>query len=203
MSELLPTVDLRTARVAVSGTGWLCLGSVEHQIRLLNVSLTGILAELNYDNQIPDFNDMYKTLQAAPGVDLYLPELRLAGEASVIRVELVKGGFHIGIEFRNLSYNIDELLYKRRTFRKNLTTNGLIQFKDDQYHFNTENVALGGMVIRILKRIDFETGTLARFACKQLDIAGEVLVVWGDRDYNSTLLGLQFIVKEKTEFPVS
>jgi hypothetical protein len=197
MVELLPDFDTRMARETLHGLGWLCIGSVEHQISLLNVSLTGILAELEYNDQVPDYYELLKSLQAAPLIDFYLPDMRLAGEAVVVRVESIKCGFQIGIEFRNLTSNIDELLYKRRVFRKNLIPHGQIFFNDGHYVFNTESVSVYGMVIRILNRIDFEIGRVTRFEFKQLDLQGEVQIIWGDRDYNSTLLGLQFLHKAR------
>ncbi|WP_347987877.1 PilZ domain-containing protein [Methylomonas sp. AM2-LC] len=197
MVELLPAFDTRMARETLHGLGWVCIGSVEHKISLLNVSLTGILAELQYNDQVPDYYELFKSLQAAPLIDFYLPEMRLAGEAVVVRVESIKCGFHLGIEFRNLTSNIDELLYKRRVFRKNLVSLGHIFFHDNHYSFNTESVSVYGMVIRILNRIDFEIGSVTRFEFKQLDLQGEVQIIWGDRDYNSTLLGLQFLQKAR------
>ncbi|MGD0959316.1 MAG: PilZ domain-containing protein [Methylomonas sp.] len=199
MIDLLTTLDKRPVREAVNASGLLSLGSVEHRIQLLNVSLTGFLAELEYDDRIQDFNNMLQALRATPVIDFYFPVKRLAGEAKVARVEVIEHGFRIGLEFCSLTYDIDELLYKRRAFQKHIRATGNVLFNGHHYTFKTENVSVYGMVIRILDRLDFETGSVMRFSFDQLELHGEVQVVWGDRDYNSTLLGVQFLHKVKSE----
>lgn len=194
-----PNVENRAYRKTLTGIGLIYLGSVEYEMRLLNVSLSGLLAELKYGGSVHDVKDMFQALQVSPVVDIYLPEMRLAGEAEVVRVEATEDGFQLGIEFRNLSYDIDNLLYNRRAYRKNMTAPGHIVFNDCDYAFNTENVSVDGLMIRILGRIDVETGAVTRFDFKHLELQGEVRVVWVERDYNSTLLGLQYLYIERDD----
>jgi len=193
MVESLPTLDDRSYRKNLTSTGLIYLGAVEHEIRLLNLSLTGLLAELKYDEHIHDVKDIFQALQVSTMIDIYLPDMRLAGEAEVVRVKPIDSGFHIGVEFRNLSYDIDNLLYNRKAYRKNMNAPGHIVFNDCDYTFQTENVSVYGLMIRIPGRIEVEAGTISSFDFKHLDLRGEVEVVWVDRDYNSTLMGLQYL----------
>lgn len=194
-----PNIEDRAYRKTLTGTGLIYLGSVEHEIHLLNISLTGLLAELKMDGLVNDIKDMFQALQVSPIIDIYLPEMRLAGEAEVVRAESTKEGIQIGIEFRNLSYDIDNLLYNRRAYRKNMTAPGHIVFNDFDYAFNTENVSVDGLMIRISGRVEVETGTVTHFDFKHLELQGEVQVIWVERDYNSTLLGLQYLHLERDE----
>lgn len=189
----------RIARDKVTYSGQICLGSVEYQVRIIDVSLNGLLAELDYDTLIPDYQDLRQALQNLPVIDLFLPELKVAGEANIVRLETIKSGFQLGIEFKHLSYHIDPLMFKRRVYRKNLGIAGQININDRDYNFLTEGISLSGMTVRIIGRVDDQTGSTCHFTFKQLDLQGEGQIIWLDRDYNSTLLGLQFVQKSKVD----
>lgn len=185
-----PNIENRAYRKNLSGTGLIYLGFVEYPIRLINLSLSGLLAELKVD---ADLKDMFEALRVSPVIDIYLPEMRLAGEAEVVRVDSTEGGFHLGIEFRNLTYDIDNLLYNRRAYRKNMTAPGHIVINNFDYSFTTENVSIDGLMIRIFGYIEVDAGTVAHFDFKHLELQGEVQVVWVDHDSDSTLIGLQYL----------
>lgn len=191
-----PNIENRAYRKNLTGTGLIYLGFVEHEIRLLNISLTGLLAELKLD---ADLKDMFEALQVSPVIDIYLPKMRLAGEAEVVRVDTTESGFNLGIEFRHLAYDIDNLLYNRKAYRKNLTAPGHIVFNGFDYAFNTENVSIDGLMIRIPGRIEVEAGTVTHFDFKHLELQGEVQVIWVEHDEVSTLLGLQYLHMERGE----
>lgn len=191
-----PNIENRAYRKSLTGTGLIYMGFVEHEIHLLNISLTGLLAELRLD---ADLRDMFEALQVSPVIDIYLPEMRLAGEAEVVRVDSTENGFHIGIEFRNLSYDIDNLLYNRRAYRKNMTAPGHIAINDFEYTFSTENVSIDGLMIRILGHVEVETGTVTHFDFKHLELQGDAQVVWVEPDHDTTLMGLQYIRLERDE----
>ncbi len=191
-----PNIENRAYRKSLKGTGLIYLGFVEHEIRVLNISLTGLLAELKLN---ADLKDVFEALQVSPVIDIYLPEMRLAGEAEVVRVDAIEGGFNIGIEFRNINYDIDNLLYNRRAYRKNMTAPGHIVFNGRDYAFNTENVSVDGLMIRVLGSIVVETGAISHFYFKHLELQGEAQVVWVERGASSTLMGLQYLRLERNE----
>ncbi|MGZ4998997.1 MAG: PilZ domain-containing protein [Methylomonas sp.] len=191
-----PNIENRAYRKSLASTGLIYLGFVEHEIRLLNISLTGLLAELKLD---ADLKAVFDALQVSPVVDIYLPEMRLAGEAEVVRVDSIEGGFNIGLEFRNLTYDIDNLLYNRRAYRKNLAAPGHIVVNGFEYSFTTENVSVDGLMIRILGIVDVESGTPVHFDFKHLELQGDAEVVWAEDGHNSTLMGLKYIRLERDE----
>lgn len=191
-----PNIENRAYRKNLTSTGLIYLGFVEHEIRLLNISLTGLLAELKLDANL---KDVFEALQVSPVIDIYLPEMRLAGEAEVVRVDAIENGFNIGLEFRNLTYDIDNLLYNRRAYRKNLTAPGHIVFNGHDYTFNTENVSVDGLMIRVLGIVEVEIGTLTHFDFKHLELQGDAQVVWVDHGPSSTLMGLQYLRLERDE----
>lgn len=183
----------RAYRKNLASYGMLYLGFQEHEIWVVNLSLSGLLAVLKVKPQVNGIKDIFTALQISPIIDFYLPEMRLAGEAEMVRAEAVEDNFEIAIEFRNLSYDTDNLLYSRRAYRKNMTAPGHIIFNNVDYDFVTENVSVDGLMIRMLGKIEVPNGTVAKFDYKHLNLEGEVKVVWIDHDDVSTLMGLQYM----------
>lgn len=199
MVESIATFNNRAYRKSLSGSGLIYLGAVEYEIKLRDLSLTGMLAELKSAASLPDIKDLFNAVQLSPVIDIYLPDLRLAGEAEIARVELTEDSFLIGLEFRHLSYDIDSLLYNRRAYRKAMTAPGHIVLNEVDYEFSTENVSVDGLMIRILGRLEVEVGTIARFEFKHLEIEGEAKVVWTERGFHSTVLGMQYQHLERSD----
>ncbi|TPQ25273.1 PilZ domain-containing protein [Methylomonas koyamae] len=183
----------RAYRKSLASHGLLYLGQEEHEILVLNLSITGVLTLLKVKPSFAGIKDIFRALQVSPIVDFYLPEINLAGEAEVVRAESVDAGFQIAIEFRNLTYDVDSLLYRRRAYRKSISAAGHIVFNDTDYAFNTENVSIDGIMIRMLGRIEVEEGTVTSFDFQELGEEGEAKVVWVEYDDISTLMGLQYL----------
>lgn len=194
----MPTIENHRAyRKNLASHGLLYLGFEEHEIWVVNLSVSGLLAVLKVQPQINGIKDIFHALQVSPIVDFYLPEMRLAGEAEVVRAEAAEDGFEIAIEFRNLSYDTDNLLYSRRAYRKNMTAPGHILFNNADYAFNTENVSVDGLMIRMLGRIEVVDGTVTDFDFPHLGLQGEAKVIWVEHDEISTLMGLQYLHMER------
>lgn len=196
-----PIAEKRAYRKNLRSTGLIYLGFEEHQFNVINLSVTGLLAELKYDTVAHDVKDIFRSLQVSPLVDIYLPDIRVAGEAEVVRVETVDGCVQVGVEFRNLSYDVDNLLYNRRAYRKNMTAAGQIIINETVYAFNTENVSVDGLMVRIPGQVDAKIGALVHFIFKHLDLQGEAEVIWVDRNGDSALLGLKYMHLKRDVIP--
>jgi hypothetical protein len=122
------------------------MGGEELEISVRNLSITGLLAELDDNIGIHDIKDVFKSVKLSPTIDLYLPEMHLAGEAEVVRADMIEGRIYLALEFRNVSYDVDNVLYKRKAYRKNMTAPGQIVFDGNKYDFNTKNVSVDGLM---------------------------------------------------------
>ena len=139
-------------------------------------------------------------IKGSPVIDIYLPEMGLAGEAEVVRADMGDGHIHLALEFRNLSYDVGNLLYKRKAYRKNMATSGQIVFNGKKYHFLTRNVSVDGLMILLQETIDVEEGTITIFDFKKLQLRGKIKVIWVDHGMDaSTLIGLQYVHMEKEQ----
>lgn len=201
MINVTPPTENRAYRKNLSSYGLIYLGFEEHPIKVINLSLSGFLAELRDNHPEHRIKDIFHSLQGSPRVEIYLPDMRIAGEAEVVRVEAEEGALLIGIEFRNLSYDIDNLLYNRRAYRKTMSALGEIVINGNDYVFTTQNVSVDGLMARIARRLDVRIGSQFRFGFKELDLEGEVEVVWVEHDESSTLLGLRYLHLERDFIP--
>jgi hypothetical protein len=201
MTNTIQIEENRAYRKNLSSQGLIYLGFEELPIKVINLSLSGFLAELSDKQPENRIKDIFNSLQVSPRVDIYLPDMRVAGEAEVARVEAVDGGLLIGIEFRNLSHDIDNLLYNRRAYRKNLSALGEVVIADNDYVFTTQNVSVDGLMVRIARVLDVEVGSRVAFSFKELQVEGEAEVIWVDVDEHTTLLGLRYVHLERDLFP--
>jgi hypothetical protein len=195
MSSML----LRPYRKNLTTHGLIYLAGEEQLITIKNISITGVLAQL--DNKVgkSDIKDIFNTLLASTIIDLYLPEMRLAGEVEVIRVDLQNDHILLALEFKHVNYDVNDLLYKRKAYRKNLPGLGHILFNSEYLEFQSVNVSVDGIMIRLAETIHVEPGVVTVFEFKQLELEGEIKVIWVDHlPDNGTLMGLQYVHMEKS-----
>ena len=191
--------EKRPYRKNLTSNGLIYLGEQELEISVRNLSLTGLLAELEDNASISDINDVFQSVKLSPVIDIYLPEMRLAGEAEIVRADMIDGQIYLALEFRNISYDVDNVLYKRKVYRKNMAAPGQIIFNEIKYDFNTLNVSVDGLSIRITENIEVKEGTVTIFDFKRLNLRGEIRVVWVENSDDATLMGLQYLHMEQND----
>jgi len=184
----------RPCRKSLTSCGLIYMGGEEQKITVINISITGVLAELNSNEKDIDVKDIFNILLTSTIVDLYLPEMRLAGEAEVVRVDVNNDRILLALEFKNIAFDIDKNLNKRKVYRKSMPDPGLILLNGQYLEFNTVNVSVEGLMIRLTESLSIEEGTITRFEFKRLDLKGEVAVIWVDAIPDAgTLIGLQYV----------
>ncbi len=184
----------RSCRKNLRSHGLIYMGEEEHKITVIDISITGVLAELNSNNKEIDVKDIFDMLLASTIIDLYLPEMRLAGEAEVVRVDVNNDYLLLALEFKNIAYDIDKNLNKRKAYRKNMPDPGQILLNGEYHEFNTVNVSVEGLMIRLAETISVEVGTITSFEFKRLELKGKVEVIWSDFTSDAeTLMGLRYV----------
>lgn len=184
----------RPCRKNLTSRGLIYMGGEEQEITVINISITGVLAELNSNKTDIDVKDIFNILLTSTIIDLYLPEMCLAGEAEVVRVDVHNDRILLALEFKNIAFDIDKNLNKRRAYRKSMPDPGLILLNGEYHEFNIVNVSVEGLMIRLPESLSVKEGTITLFEFKRLDIKGEVEVIWVDPISNArTLIGLQYV----------
>jgi hypothetical protein len=170
---------------------WCYINGKELEVSVINMSMTGMLIELNFrDSCLIDITDASKP----PIIDFYLPHLRLAGTAEVVRVTSNELSILLALKFKDITYNVDNLLYKRKVYRKNMSIAGKILLNNAYHDFQTVNVSVEGLMIRLAETVTIAAGLTTTFEFNDLNLKGEVAVVWTEADSEGkTLLGLKYI----------
>lgn len=187
------TEDNRSYRKSLSSHGFIYLNNKEREISVRNLSISGLLAELDSHKFISEVDEVFHAIESSITIDLYLPEMRLAGEADVVRTEKIAGHIYLALEFRSLTYDANNLLYKRKAYRKVLSAFGDIFFHGKPDTFSTENVSVDGLMIRLKESVDIEVGTITLFDFSQFGLEGKVKVIWIEKEGDGhTLIGLKY-----------
>jgi hypothetical protein len=188
----------RPYRKNLMSHGLIYMGEEEHGVTIKNLSINGVLAELNSNREDIDIKYIFNSLLVSTIIDMYLPEMRLAGEAEVVRADIEDGRILLALEFKNIAYDIDQNLNKRKAYRKSMPGPGKVILNGKYRIFNTVNVSVEGLMICLSEAISVEVGTITWFEFKRLELEGEVKVIWADRISNDqTLIGLQYANMEK------
>ena len=192
---------LRPYRKNLTTHGLIYLAGEEQTITVKNISITGVLAQLDSRVGKNDIKHIFNTLLSSTTViDLYLPEMRLAGEVEVIRVDMEEDHLLLALEFRNVTYDVNDLLYKRKAYRKNLPSPGHILFNGTYLEFTSVNVSVEGIMIKIHETVNVECGVVTVFEFKRLELEGEIKVVWIEHlPDGTTLMGLQYVHMERSQ----
>lgn len=194
LEEITMTEAKRSYRKSLTSHGLIYLAGEELKISVRNLSITGLLAELDANSVIKNIDEVFQAIESSHIVDLYLPEMSVAGEADVVRAEKIDGKIYLALEFKDLSYNANSLLYKRKAYRKGIQASGRILLHEETYNFSTENVSVDGLMIQLKENIDFEEGSITVFDFPRFDLRGKVKVVWVEHNEEGiTFMGLQYM----------
>jgi hypothetical protein len=187
----------RPCRKNLVSDGLIYMGDEEHGITIKNISINGVFAKLNSNREDIDIKYIFNQLLVSRIIDLYLPEMRLAGEVEVVRAEIEDGHILLALEFKNIAFDIDKDLNKRKAYRKSMPGPGKILLNGEYREFSGVNVSVEGLMISLPEIISVEEGTITRFEFKRLELEGEVKVIWIDiTSDNRTLMGLQYVHME-------
>jgi hypothetical protein len=190
----------RSYRKNLKLRGLIYFGGKEQNIIVKNLSITGLLAELQSDPGSPrTIGEIFNNLKCSTIVDLFLPEMNLTGDAEVIRVDMLKDSILIAMEFKNISFESDNFLYSRKEYRKRLQGSGKILLNGQYHEFNTVNVSIVGLMIQLNRRIEAKEGIITVFSFNSLELDGEIKIIWVEHlPNNETLMGLQYLDMENT-----
>jgi len=178
--------------------GLMFIGGAEHEMHVQNLSITGMLVFIDTSLSVHDVRDVFLLIKQSSLVDIFIEKLNLAGEAEVVRVDMDGQHILIGLEFKQISYDADNFLYKRKAYRKSMTAPGQALIAKNVYEFMTRNVSVEGLMVRIPEYVVVQEGMFIEFKFDKLHLQGEAKIIWFEHDDNEgTLLGLEYQHMEK------
>jgi len=181
----------RSYRKKLITSGLVYINGEEQEVSVINLSMTGALVQLNCTAMA---ESLVNEALVSKIIDFYLPKLRLAGTAEVMRVHGSGRANSFALKFKEISYNIDNLLYQRKVYRKNMSVDGKIVLNNKYYDFQSINVSVDGLMIQLAETVIIAKGIRTAFEFDQLNLKGEAQVVWMDIDSGGkTVVGLKYI----------
>jgi len=173
----------------------------EQAVIVQNLSITGALVKLCNDVYGDDIKHIFNVISVSSIVDLYIPELRLAGEAEIVRADTTDNHHTVlALEFKSVSHCVDKWQYKRKAYRKILADTGRILLNGKCYDFTSVNASVDGLMIRLADPIAVEEGTITRFEFKRLGLNGKSKIIWVDAlSDEGTFIGLQYLNIQKDD----
>ncbi|MEQ1636964.1 MAG: PilZ domain-containing protein [Methylococcales bacterium] len=185
-------------RKNLTSHGFLYLAAEELKIEVKNFSITGLLVELLPNPIIKDVTDFYRAIESSSLVDIYLQEMRLAGEVAIVRADMLDDRLQVAMEFVHISYDVDAVFYKRKAYRKRLEAPGQIIFNGQSHDFKTVNVSISGFMIYFETKITVPLGLITTIEIDSAKVSGETEVVWIEDDpEGGTLMGLNYLHMQK------
>lgn len=189
-------------RKNLTSNGFLYLAGEELKIEVKNFSITGLLVQILPNSTITSLEEFKRATASNQLVDIYLQEMRLAGEVSVIRYEVVEDCIEVAMEFVHISYDVDAVFYKRKAYRKNLDAQGQIFLNGQDHSFKTVNASVDGLMVYFESKVTASIGLITTFEVDGAKLFGEAEIVWVEDDpEGGTLMGLQYIHMEKGDGP--
>jgi hypothetical protein len=181
-------------------TGMIFLNEQEQPIIVKNLSITGLLAELDQKKGGEnDIRDIFNSLKSSTLADVFIPSMRLAGEMEVIRADIKRDKIQIALEFKSVSYDVEDFIYHRKMYRKRMPGSGRILLNEAYHPFTAVNVSVEGLMILLNEAITADVSdTTAPFEFEALGMSGEARIVWVEHvQPEETLMGLNYIHLEK------
>ena len=184
----------RPFRKSLKSNGSIYMGGEKRAVTIKNMSITGALAELDSKQGYENTRDIYKTLSSSTMIDVYLPEMRLVGNAEVVRVDMDDERTFIAMEFKYISHNEGNRPYKRKFHREYMAVPGRIFLNGEYWAFTTVNVSAGGLMILLAGTIAVEEGLTTVLDFEQMELEGQIKVMWANRTTDAgTIIGLQYM----------
>jgi hypothetical protein len=181
--------------------GMIFLNEQEQAIAVKNLSISGMLAELDLRKDAEDgIKDIFGSLKSSTLVDIFIPSMRLAGEMEVIRADIKNNKILLALEFKSVSYDVENFIYRRKMYRKKMPGPGRIRLNGAYHPFTAVNVSVEGLMIRLNGKIAFDIAdtTQVPFEFEKLGLSGEARVVWIEHPHpEETLMGLNYVHLEQ------
>ena len=195
------TQQQRSYRKKLVTEGLIFIDEREFKITVLDISISGILVQLDSDELPSEFKHRLLNQLYASQVDLYLPQINLAGEAQIVRIEqMPTDEIEIALEFQNMAYFVDHWQVKRKAYRKTIAYSGKIWLNSHPYLFSSVNASVDGLMIKLAESVSVSEGTITQLEIEDLNLNGAIKIIWLDALGDAgTLLGLQYLTIQKRD----
>jgi len=199
----------RNYRTNLAMQGVVFLDGFEIDCTVSDLSTSGARFEITPGKFFNNIIAFAQTVAIDAIIDVRIPEMHIDGEVKVIRKEVKKGLLYLSVEFSNVFFGLENVPYRRKVYRKKLTSFGHLSINGKTHEIVCTNVSIKGMLLVVLEKIDVDKDTLVEISFNHLGIHGSAKAIWNiQTKKNHTWIGIEYIqlndpVKGIPTFPIA
>jgi len=185
----------RCERISFDTVGYILVGSEELSVSVVNISLTGFLANIEPTVLMPTVRELFQGISEHKFIEFNLVELNISGICTTVWSKTVEGRFLTGFEFYDSKYDSSVMKSIRRFYRAGHTVKGVIEHKGLNYNFTTTNTSPSGMMVLVNGPAEINKNDRVQFEMMGKKMFGIAKVVWFKYDDQcvNALTGLEFV----------
>jgi hypothetical protein len=174
--------------------GQLNVGGETLQFNCYDVSVKGAMVELVPGQLLSSVDDFEKLLCEDRRAEIFVEELMLAGEVSIVWVREERGRIMMGLEFETVVHNAEKLWLKRRGYRKTEPFTAELFVDKDRLHVEGVNRSTKGLCVKLsVQHPAIKPNAPVKLQIREFGLAALGKVVWVSSTEDSALVGLQII----------
>ncbi len=174
--------------------GQLNVGGETLRFNCYDVSVKGAMIELIPGHLLATVEDFENLLFEDRRAEVFIEELMLAGEVSIVWVREERGRILMGLEFESVVHNAEKLWLKRRGYRKTEPFTAELFIEKDRLHVEGINRSTKGLCVRMLvQHPGVKVNAPVKLQIKEFGLVALGKVVWVSVGEEATLVGLQII----------
>lgn len=177
-----------------NAVGQLNVGGETLHFNCYDVSVKGAMIELMPGQLLSSVEDFEKLLCEDRRAEIFVEELMLAGEVSIVWVREERGRIMMGLEFETVVHNAEKLWLKRRGYRKTEPFTAELFIDKDRLHVEGVNRSTKGLCVKLaMQHPAIKPNAPVKLQIREFGLAALGKVVWVSASDDSTLIGLQII----------
>lgn len=181
-------------RKSFNAIGQLNIGGELLQFNCYDISVRGAMIEVTPGNLLASASDFEVLLAQDRRAEIYIEELMLSGEVSVVWVREDQGLIMMGLEFESVVHNAEKLWLKRRDYRKTEPFTALLFIDKEKLQVEGINRSARGLCVRLPAQCSqLKVNTPVKLQIKEFGLAAMGKVMWLNESKGLTTVGLQII----------
>lgn len=174
--------------------GQLSIGGETLLFNCYDVSVSGAMIEVDPGKLLTTVQDFEHLITEDDKAEIYVEELKLAGEVRVAWVRQERNRIMMGLEFQTVVHHANKLWLKRRGYRKTEPFSAELFIENKWLHVEGINRSVKGLCVRLQGLHEhIKLDLPVKLQIKEFDLAAVGKVVWVEMAGESTLIGLQIM----------